>query len=182
MFPGLKEAFARLSREDFGGTAIQTTTTVDSVKSAEQMKTGAGSVAQSDERANPASIGGAIGGFMRRRQQQKEQEAPANANPARSTFMTINNEVLKIASNVTASDVALPAGLKETELTSVSRTLGAIDRFSTQPACASASAILSAFGKQYCSSTCENGGCVSGYVTRITGASSTSNRLFHDHR
>jgi len=114
MFPGLKEAFARLSREDFGGTAIQTTTTVDSVKSAEQMKQqGAGSSAQSDERANPASIGGAIGGFMRRRQQQKEQEAPANANPARSTFMTTNNEVLKIASNVTAAEVAMPAGFKE---------------------------------------------------------------------
>ena len=113
MFPGLKEAFARLTREDFGGTAIQTTTTVDSVKSAEQMKQAAASPSQSDERANPASIGGAIGGFMRRRQQQKEQEAPANANPARSTFMTINNEVLKIASNVTAAEVAMPAGFKE---------------------------------------------------------------------
>jgi hypothetical protein len=113
MFPGLKEAFARLSREDFGGTAIQTTTMVDSVKSAEQMKEAAASPSQSDERANPASIGGAIGGFMRRRQQQKEQEAPANANPARSTFMTINNEVLKIASNVTAAEVAMPAGFKE---------------------------------------------------------------------
>ena len=114
MFPGLKEAFARLSREDFGGTAIQTTTTVDAVKSAEQMKQGSGSAAQSDERANPASIGGAIGGFMRRRQQQKEQEsAAAGGNPARSTFMTINNEVLKIASNVTAADVAMPAGFKE---------------------------------------------------------------------
>ncbi len=113
MFPGLKEAFARLSREDFGGTAIQTTTTVDSVKSAEQMTQAAASPSQSDDRANPASIGGAIGGFMRRRQQQKEQEAPANANPARSTFMTINNEVLKIASNVTATEVAMPAGFKE---------------------------------------------------------------------
>jgi hypothetical protein len=86
---------------------------VDSVKSAEQMKEAAASPSQSDERANPASIGGAIGGFMRRRQQQKEQEAPANANPARSTFMTINNEVLKIASNVTAAEVAMPAGFKE---------------------------------------------------------------------
>ena len=115
MFPGLKEAFARLSREDFGGTAIQTTTTIDSVKSAEQMKQqGSGSSAQSDN-PSPASIGGAIGGFMRRRQQQKEPETPAaaNANPARSTFMTMNNEVLKIASNVTAADVALPAGFKE---------------------------------------------------------------------
>ncbi len=117
MFPGLKEAFARLSREDFGGTAIQTTTTMESVKSAEQMKQqqSQGTTAQSDDRSNPASIGGAIGGFMRRRQQQKEQETPgaANANPARSTFMTMNNEVLKIATNVTAADVALPAGFKE---------------------------------------------------------------------
>jgi hypothetical protein len=113
MYPGLKEAFARLSREDFGGTAIQTTTTVDSVKSAEQTKA-AGSAAQSDERANPASIGGAIGGFMRRRQQQKEQEAAAaGVNPARATFMTMNNEVLKIASNVTAADVAMPTGFME---------------------------------------------------------------------
>jgi hypothetical protein len=113
MFPGLKEAFSRLSREDFGGTAIQTTTTVDAVKSAEQMKQAAASPSQSDDRGNPATIGGAIGGFMRRRQQQKEQEAPASANPARSTFMTLNNEVLKIASNVTATEVAMPAGFKE---------------------------------------------------------------------
>ncbi len=119
MFPGLKEAFARLSREDFDGTAIQTTTTVDAVKSAEQMKQEAsesGSSASAREEPNPLSVGGAIGGFMRRRQQQKQAEAPAaaaNANPARSTFMTINNEVLKIATNVTAADVALPAGFKE---------------------------------------------------------------------
>ncbi len=114
MFPGLKEAFARLGREDFGGTAIQTTTTMESVKSAEQMKQGSGASAGGDnDKSNPASVGGAIGGFMRRRQQQKEQEAPANANPARSTFMTTNNEVLKIAANVTPADVAMPAGFKE---------------------------------------------------------------------
>lgn len=117
MFPGLKEAFARLSREDFGGTAIQTTTKIDSVKSAEQMKQqGSTSSASSDSGSNPPSLGGAIGGLMRRRQQQKQQEQAAdnpNANPARSTFMTINNEVLKIATNVTAADVAMPAGFKE---------------------------------------------------------------------
>ena len=118
MFPGLKEAFARLGKEDFGGTAIQSTTTIDAVKSAEQMKQQAsGSSASSgNEAPNPASIGGAIGGFMRRRQQQKEQDTPAavaSANPARSTFMTINNEVLKIATNVTPAEVAVPAGFKE---------------------------------------------------------------------
>jgi hypothetical protein len=117
MYPGLKEAMARLGREDFGGTAIQTTTTTDAVRSAEQMKQQAagGSSASSDEKGNPLSVGGAIGGFMRRRQQQQEKEAAAkpNADPSRSTFMTVNNEVLKIAANVTAADVAMPAGFKE---------------------------------------------------------------------
>ena len=119
MFPGLKEAFARLGKEDLGGTAIQTITTVDAVKSAEQMKQQPSGSAQADDRSSPATVGGAvggaIGGFMRRRQQQKEQENPAAAstNPARATFMTINNEVLKIASNVTPADVALPEGFKE---------------------------------------------------------------------
>ena len=118
MFPGVKDAFARFSKEDLGGTAIQSTTTMISVKSAEQMKQQAsgGSSASSDEKANPLSAAGALGGFMRRRQQQnqeKEAAANPNADPARSTFMTINNEVLKIATNVTAADVAMPAGFKE---------------------------------------------------------------------
>jgi hypothetical protein len=113
MFPGLKEAFARLSREDFGGTAMQSTTTIDAVKSAEQMKEQQSAAASSDSASsNPASLGGAIGGFMRRRQQQ-QQVPPPDANPARSTFMTMNNEVLKIAASVTAADVAMPEGFKE---------------------------------------------------------------------
>ena len=118
MFPGVKDAMARFSREDLGGTSIQSTTTMDAVKSAEQMKQEAagGSSASSNEKSNPLSVGGAIGGFMRRRQQQqqeKEAAANPNANPARTTFMTMNNEVLKIATDVTAAEVAMPAGFKE---------------------------------------------------------------------
>ncbi len=45
--------------------------------------------------------------------EEKEAASKPSADPARSTFMTINNEVLKIASNVTAADVAMPAGFKE---------------------------------------------------------------------
>lgn len=112
MYPGLREAFARLSREDLGGTAIQTTTTVEAVKSAEQMAQQSSGASASSE--SPTSIGGALGGFMRRRQQQKEQEAAASSgNPARSTFMTLNNEVLKIVPSVTAAEVAMPTGFKE---------------------------------------------------------------------
>ena len=82
MYPGVKDAFARLSKEDLGGTAIQTTTSVDAVKSAEQMKqeatSSSTSSASSNDSAPPTSIGGALGGFMRkRRQQQQEQKSAA---------------------------------------------------------------------------------------------------------
>ena len=129
MYPGLKDAFARLSKEDLGGTAIQSITTIDAVKSAEQMKqeaanasanSSSSSTASSNDSAPPTSVGGAIGGFMRRRQQQQEKAqaeqksaSTANTNPARATFMTINNEILKVATSVTAADVAMPAGFKE---------------------------------------------------------------------
>ena len=73
MFPGVKEAFARFSREDLGGTAIQTTTTMDAVKSAEQMKQEAagGSSASSDDKANPR--------VDRRRDRRLHAPAPAAA-------------------------------------------------------------------------------------------------------
>ncbi len=113
MMPGLKDAFARMQRAGLDGTAISSTTTVESVKSPEQMKQQEHSSADSGG-STPSSVGGAvggaIGGFMRRRGQQNQQNNPPSA---RSTFMTINNEVLKIAPNVTAADVAMPEGFKE---------------------------------------------------------------------
>jgi len=112
MMPGMKEAMARVSREDLDGTPIQSTTTIDSVKSAEQMQeqsSGAG------DRSAPTTAGGAvsgaIGGLMRRRAQANADKNGGNS--ARSTFMTISNEVLKISTSVTASDVALPMGFKQ---------------------------------------------------------------------
>jgi hypothetical protein len=110
MMPGLKDAFARMSRENLDGTPIAMTTTIESVKSADQMKQAAS--AQSSDNSTPATVGGvvggAIGGFMRRRQNAQAAEASP-----RATFMTINNEVLKIATSVSAADVAMPAGFKE---------------------------------------------------------------------
>ena len=113
MMPGLKEAFARMQRAGLDGTAISSTTTVESVKSPEQMKEQQQSSADSGG-STPTSVGGAvggaIGGFMRRRAQQNQQNNPPSA---RSTFMTINNEVLRIAASASAADVAIPVGFKE---------------------------------------------------------------------
>ena len=109
MMPGLKEAFARVNKEALDGTAIQSTTTVEAVKSAEQMKQEAAGGGSSSTQANPASVGGIVGGIMRRR---AAANAEKTGNSPRTTFMTINNEVLKISTSVSAADVALPAGFK----------------------------------------------------------------------
>jgi hypothetical protein len=101
-----------MQRAGLDGTAILSTTTIESVKSPEQMKQqpsssdGGGSAPTSVGGA----VGGAIGGLMRRRAQQNQQNNPPSA---RSTFMTINNEVLKIAPNASSADVAIPVGFKE---------------------------------------------------------------------
>jgi hypothetical protein len=110
MMPGLKEAFARVNRETLDGTPIQTTTTVESVKSAAEMQQDQ-STGQSSGggQGGIPSVGGVLGGMMRRR---AASNAEKNANTPRSTFMTISNEVLKISTSVSATDVALPAGFK----------------------------------------------------------------------
>jgi hypothetical protein len=110
MMPGLKDAFARMNRADVDGTAIATITTVESVKSAEQIKQESASAQSGGDSTPPTSVGGAIGGLLRRRAQQNAQNSAATP---RTTFMTINNEVLKIATNVTAADVAMPSGFKQ---------------------------------------------------------------------
>jgi hypothetical protein len=108
MMPGLKEAFARSNRESLDGTPIQTTTTIDSVKSADQMKQQQSAGQGGGDQSGPPA-GGILGGLMRRRSQGS---APDAANNPRTTFMTLNAEVLKIATSVSAADVALPAGFK----------------------------------------------------------------------
>ena len=104
IYPFLKNALARLEQEKgkTDGTAVMTTVTVDAVKSKEEM-----AKPQSSE-PPPTSLGGLLGGFGRR-----GESKPAAENPARSTFMTSIHEVLRVSTDVTDADVAIPAGFKE---------------------------------------------------------------------
>jgi hypothetical protein len=108
LYPMLKPAMARMSQEaaKLEGTPVLTTTTMDSVKSAEQM---AAEKQQTEAESSPSSqkgLGGLFGGLAKKA--AKKDEAPK----ARATFMTITNEVLKVGTDVAATDVALPAGFK----------------------------------------------------------------------
>jgi hypothetical protein len=113
MYPMLKPAMARMSTEGvkMDGTAIQTTTTVDSVKSADQM---AQEQKQKDDDSKSAAGGGPsslMGAFAKKMAQKKAQgdEGPKS----RATFMTINSEILKVTTDVAQGDVAVPAGFRE---------------------------------------------------------------------
>ena len=87
------------------GTAIQTTLTFEAVASAEQMKT-----QQKEETAGGGrGIGGMLGGLARRARKQDDEPKQ------RAPFMTSTTEVLKLSTDVAASDVAVPAGFKETK-------------------------------------------------------------------
>lgn len=108
MYPMLKDGLARMRDESakLDGTAILTTTTVEAVKSEEQMAADK-KTAEAESRPNVSGgVGGLVGGLARRAQRREEPKS-------RATFMTISNEVLKVTTDVAATDVAVPAGFKE---------------------------------------------------------------------
>lgn len=108
MYPMMQQAMERMQAEGgkVEGTAIQTTLTFEAVASAEQMKS-----QQKEESSSGArgGIGGMLGGLARRARKQDDEPKQ------RAPFMTSTTEVLKVSTDVAESDVAVPAGFKETK-------------------------------------------------------------------
>jgi hypothetical protein len=124
MYPMLTQAMGKFNVEkvNMDGTSIQTVMTTESVASAEQAQQQQQQQQQSAQKNDttttnvPTSIGGLIGGLGRRaarNKAQQQQQQQDTATPGRSTVMTMNNEVIKVATDVAASDVAIPAGFKQ---------------------------------------------------------------------
>lgn len=118
MYPQMKPALERMRAEGgkLEGTPILTTMTMDSVKSAEEMASESSKPAGS---ASPASPGDEVMKMFGRfgKKWPKKDDAPAAAatvsSPAHSTFLTTSVEVLKLTTDVAASEVAIPAGFTE---------------------------------------------------------------------
>ena len=98
--PFVKTAMERMQKEGtkLQGTPLETTTVFESVKSKEQL-------AQAQSSSN--SGGGGLGGMLARKMMKKEEPK------ARATVLTLHNEVLEVATSVSASDVAIPPDFKE---------------------------------------------------------------------
>jgi len=113
MYPMMKDALGKMSAEGgkIEGTPIQTTTTMDAVKSEAQIAEEAKSGGDDSKSAASGGVGGLLGGFAKKMAQKKT--GGDDANKARATFMTATTEVLKVVTDVTPADVAVPAGFKE---------------------------------------------------------------------
>ena len=119
MYPMMKPALEKMAAEGskLQGTPVMTVTTVDAVKSADDMAAEQTSTTDSKSSGGPApaSVGGLIGGFGKRMAQRKSSDDGAAAGPKdRATVVTTTTEVLKVATAVSAEEVAVPSGFKET--------------------------------------------------------------------
>lgn len=110
MYPGVTQALAKMRTENVNmdGTPILSTVTIDSVKSAEQMAEGS-KQRNEDSGSGASGGGGMLGGFAKKL--SKKSDSPTDQK-ARATFMTMTNEVLKVAAEV-GSEVAIPAGFQQ---------------------------------------------------------------------
>ena len=110
LYPMMAPAIAKMRAEGvkMDGTPVMTVLTFDAVQSAEQ------AAAEQKESKPSASggLGGIAGGLMRRATQKKSAEADQNQK-GRTRVMSSTTEILKVVTDVSASDVALPAGFKE---------------------------------------------------------------------
>lgn len=123
MYPMLTQAIGKFNVENVNmdGTAIQTVMTTESVASAEQLKQQQQEQQQNTAKSDnsttnvPTSIGGLLGGLGRRavRNKTQEKQEEQNSAPGRATIMTMNHEVIKVATDVSAADVAIPPGFKQ---------------------------------------------------------------------
>jgi hypothetical protein len=115
MYPMMKQALGKVSAEGgkIEGSPVLTSTTMEAVKSEAEIADEAKSSSSDSKSSTPATPGGLLGGFAKKMAAKKMGGGGDDANKPRATFMTMTSEVLKISTDVSAADVAVPAGFKE---------------------------------------------------------------------
>jgi hypothetical protein len=112
LYPMMAPAIAKMRAEGvkMDGTPVMTVLTFDAVQSAEQA-----AAEQKEQKESKPSVsgglGGIAGGLMRRAAQKKSDGDQSQKGRAR--VMSSTTEILKVVTDVSAADVAVPAGFKE---------------------------------------------------------------------
>jgi hypothetical protein len=105
MFPLVGKAMDRLQKDGdkLAGTALDTTTTFESVMSKDQLT----QAQASNSSSSSSGGGGGISGMLAKKIIKKEEPK------ARSTIFTTHHEVIEVSTSVAPADVAIPADFKE---------------------------------------------------------------------
>jgi hypothetical protein len=111
IYPMLKPAMERMSAElsKLQGTSVLTTVKVEAVKSAAQFAEEQKQQQEANKPSVSGGVGGLLGGIARRAAQKKIEGEPQQ----RAAIMTTTTELVKVATDVAAGDVAIPAGFKQ---------------------------------------------------------------------
>jgi hypothetical protein len=119
LYPMMKPAVEKMAAEaaKMQGTPVQTVTTLDAVKSAEQIaaeqKDGASAKGAKDkDDGAPTSLGGLLGGFGKKIAKKASSEESAAAPKDRATVLTTTSDVLKATTVATAEEMTIPSGFK----------------------------------------------------------------------
>ena len=111
IYPLLKPALERMNAEQakLQGTSVLTTVKVEAVKSAAQFAEEQKQQQEANKPSVSGGVSGLLGGIARRAAQKKIEGEPQQ----RGTIMTTTTELMKVATDVAAGDVAIPAGFKQ---------------------------------------------------------------------
>ena len=114
MYPMMGDAMKRLQAENvnLSGTPVMTTMTVDAVGTKEQAVQ---AKPEPKQEAIPTGLGGLAGRLGRKVIKKDPEPAAAQSQgqgDARTTFMTIDHELLKVVPTVSDADLQIPAGFK----------------------------------------------------------------------
>jgi hypothetical protein len=112
MYPMMKDAISKMNTENvrLQGTPVQTITKMEAVESAEQMAQQE-KQSEADSKPNPSGgLGGMLGGMMAKKMAAKKKDDEVKG---RATVMTMTSETLKVTTDVSAADVAIPAGFQQ---------------------------------------------------------------------
>jgi len=118
MYPAMKDTIGRMNTENvkMDGTPIETIVKIDVVKSAAQTEQerqqGEGGSTGGGSSSGSSGVNQLFSGFAKKMAQKRaSQDEQGN----RGTLLSMTNEVLKVTTEVTAGDVGVPAGFKESK-------------------------------------------------------------------
>lgn len=111
MYPMLQDVVVRMRTENtkIEGSPILTTITVEGVQSPEMLAEQQKQDKRSDVKAT-GGLGGMLGGIAGRMGKKKAENG--DGPKGRTTIMTMTHEVLRVATDVSAADVAVPDGFR----------------------------------------------------------------------